>query len=59
MNESHTIADVRSFIHASRPGEAGRSFVLQTSFPPKELKEEGLSLKEAGLLNAVVVQKRV
>lgn len=40
----------------SRSGES-RPFVLMTTFPNKELTEESQTLQEAGLLNAVVVQK--
>jgi hypothetical protein len=32
---------------------------MMTSFPPKVVEDEGVSLKEAGLLNAVVIVKFV
>ncbi|KAJ3416197.1 hypothetical protein HDV05_002842 [Chytridiales sp. JEL 0842] len=59
MNHTHTVRDVRNFISASRPGEAGRPFILQTTFPTKDLTNEDATLKEAGLLNAVLVQRRL
>ncbi|KAJ3225079.1 hypothetical protein HDU81_008161 [Chytriomyces hyalinus] len=55
MNHSHTVGDLRSFIQASRPGQG--SFAIMTTFPNRDLTENGVSLKEAGLLNAVVVQR--
>ncbi|KAK6347078.1 hypothetical protein TWF696_007158 [Orbilia brochopaga] len=57
FNHSHTISDVYAFVNAANTASRSRNYVLQTSFPPKELKEMDQSLKDAGLLNAVVVQK--
>ncbi|KAJ6256623.1 UBX domain-containing protein [Drechslerella dactyloides] len=57
FNQTHTISDVYAFVNAANTASRSRSYVLQTSFPPKELKEMGQSLKDAGLVNAVVVQK--
>lgn len=57
FNHTHTIGDVRNFVNASRSGEAGRPYVLQTTFPSKDLVENSLTLKDAGLLNAVIVQR--
>ena len=42
---------------SSRPQTAGRHFVLMTTFPNKELTNEELTLEEAKLLNAVIVQR--
>ena len=53
------ISDIRSFVISSSPESASRPFVLMTTFPNKELTEEQLSLSEAKLLNALVVQKMV
>jgi UBX domain-containing protein 1 len=36
---------------------AGHVYVFMTTFPNKELTDETVSLAEAKLLNAVVVQK--
>jgi UBX domain-containing protein 1 len=57
FNHSHTIGDLYNFVNASSPGSRNRSYVLQTTFPNKELKEMGQTIKDAGLINAVVVQK--
>lgn len=57
FNHHHTIADVRSFIDASRPG-GSRSYQLQTvGFPPKVLTDLTQTIEQAGLLNSVVVQR--
>ncbi|KAJ3044200.1 hypothetical protein HDV00_002878 [Rhizophlyctis rosea] len=57
FNHTHTVADLRQFINASRPGEASRAYILQTTFPVKELSDNNATIKDAGLLNAVVVQR--
>jgi len=41
----------------SNPEQGSRPFVLMTTFPNKELADESVTLKDAKLLNAVVVQK--
>ncbi|KAI3456508.1 hypothetical protein Pfo_013171 [Paulownia fortunei] len=57
FNHHHTIADIRSFIDASRPGGSG-SYQLQTvGFPPKILTDLTQTIEQAGLLNSVVIQK--
>ncbi|KAI3652595.1 hypothetical protein MP228_002020 [Amoeboaphelidium protococcarum] len=56
FNLTHTVADVRNFINNSRPGQGGRSYTLQTQFPTKVL-EDAQSLGDAGLNNAVIIQK--
>ena len=53
------ISDVRSFVVSSNPESASRPFVLMTTFPNKELSDENLTLSDAKLLNALVVQKMV
>ncbi|KAI8092500.1 uncharacterized protein BX664DRAFT_88744 [Halteromyces radiatus] len=55
FNHTHTIGDIRRYIDSQRPNQ--RSYILQTTFPVKSLADEGQSLKEAGLLNSVVVQR--
>ena len=57
FNPTQTVADIVHFINLSRAGESQRSYVLQTTFPNKELTDLSLTLEAAGLLNAVVVQK--
>ncbi|KAI8975472.1 hypothetical protein BDF20DRAFT_878877 [Mycotypha africana] len=56
LNHTHTIADIRKFIESSRP-TAGGQYILQTTFPVKELKDANQSVKDAGLLNSVVIQR--
>lgn len=56
FNQTHTVGDVRRFLAATTPNS--EPFTLTTSFPPKALTDESQTLKEAGLLNAVVIQKR-
>ncbi|XP_067654863.1 NSFL1 cofactor p47-like [Haliotis asinina] len=58
FNHSHRISDVRNYIISSHPQYAGLNFVLMTTFPNKELTEESLTLEEAKLLNAVIVQRQ-
>jgi UBX domain-containing protein 1 len=57
FNHTHTIADIRSWINAGNPGMASRNYVLMTTFPSKELSEEGMTIEEAKLMGSVVVQK--
>jgi UBX domain-containing protein 1 len=59
FNQSHTISDVRGFINSSYPSDASRPYILMTTFPNRELKDESQSLADAGLLNAVITQRYV
>ncbi|KAF9989007.1 hypothetical protein BGZ75_007917 [Mortierella antarctica] len=59
FNHTHTINDIRGFINASRAGEGSRPYVLQTTFPKKDLEDVTQTVKDAGLLNAVVLQRLV
>lgn len=54
LNETHTVADLRAFVQAARPGT--QTFALATTFPRKELADDAQTIKEAGLKGAVVVQ---
>nr|CAB3487305.1 unnamed protein product [Digitaria exilis] len=56
FNMHHTVADIRSFIDASRPG-ASRPYQLQTGFPPKQLTDPTQTVEHAGLANSVIMQK--
>lgn len=58
MNHSHTVADIRRFIRASRPDVAG-AYALATGFPPAPIADESQSLEAAGLLNAVINQRKL
>ncbi|KAJ8378810.1 hypothetical protein AAFF_G00236270 [Aldrovandia affinis] len=55
FNLSHRVSDVQDFVEQSE--RTGRPFVLTTSLPVRELSEGGLSLAEADLSNAVIVQR--
>ncbi|GAA5850402.1 hypothetical protein JCM9279_001403 [Rhodotorula babjevae] len=57
FNQTHTVGDIRSYINASHPGEATSAYVLQTTFPTKDLTDDGATLKDARLLGSVVVQR--
>jgi UBX domain-containing protein 1 len=57
LNHSHTVNDIRQHITSTYPQYAQSNFCLMTTFPNKELTEENLTLEEAKLLNAVIVQK--
>ncbi|XP_015262827.1 PREDICTED: UBX domain-containing protein 2A isoform X3 [Gekko japonicus] len=57
FNATHRISHIRDFI-INYPGAHGRSpFTLTTSLPFLELLDESLTLEEANLKNAVVVQR--
>ncbi len=53
---THTIRDVRQFLDRSRPGSGG-AYQLVTAFPTTVLNEEGKTIEELGLKNAVIMQK--
>ncbi|XP_024149657.1 NSFL1 cofactor p47 isoform X2 [Oryzias melastigma] len=57
FNHTHRVSDLRQFVAAARPTMAAREFVLMTTFPNKELSDESLTLQQANLLNAVIVQR--
>ncbi|CAJ0928864.1 unnamed protein product, partial [Mesorhabditis belari] len=57
FNHSHIVADVRSFLVSASPDLAFAPFRLMTTFPNKVIEDESQSLKDAGLINAVVVVK--
>eukprot|EP01112_Ceratiomyxa_fruticulosa_P010270 TRINITY_DN2708_c0_g1_i1.p1 TRINITY_DN2708_c0_g1~~TRINITY_DN2708_c0_g1_i1.p1 ORF type:complete len:397 (-),score=120.88 TRINITY_DN2708_c0_g1_i1:154-1344(-) len=55
FNHNHTIQDIRNFIDAAR--RQPQEYDLITTFPQKTLSNFSQTITEAGLLNAVVVQK--
>ncbi|XP_077500316.1 NSFL1 cofactor p47-like isoform X4 [Amblyomma americanum] len=57
MNHSHTIGDIRRYIVTARPEYEAATFILLTTFPHKELADDKVTLKDANLLNAVIVQR--
>lgn len=54
FNHTHTIADVKQYIDSIN--NTSRPYILKTSFPNKEYRDESMTLKDANLLNAVVIQ---
>ena len=54
LNEDNTVGELREFVRASRPSVG--NFVLSTTFPRKVLEDDGVTIKEAQLKGAVVVQ---
>ncbi|XP_071391258.1 NSFL1 cofactor p47 isoform X1 [Centroberyx affinis] len=57
FNHTHRVSDVRQFVVGARPAMAAREFILMTTFPNKELTDESQTLRDANLLNAVIVQR--
>ncbi|NXC17823.1 UBX2A protein, partial [Corythaeola cristata] len=57
FNVSHRISHVRDFITKYQGSEGSVPFTLTTSLPFRELRDETLTLEEAKLQNAVVVQR--
>ncbi|NXL52716.1 UBX2A protein, partial [Podilymbus podiceps] len=57
FNISHRISHVRDFITKYQGSAGSAPFTLTTSLPLRELRDETLTLEEAKLQNAVVVQR--
>ncbi|WVR09197.1 hypothetical protein IAU60_006259 [Kwoniella sp. DSM 27419] len=55
VNLTHTVGDLRNYVAAARPDS--RPFLLQTTFPSRELSDEKETVQAAKLQNAVVVQR--
>ncbi|OCF44953.1 hypothetical protein I317_01233 [Kwoniella heveanensis CBS 569] len=55
VNLTHTVGDLRNYVSAARPDS--RPFVLQTTFPSRELSDTSETVEAAKLQNAVVVQR--
>ncbi|KAG4306147.1 hypothetical protein PORY_000135 [Pneumocystis oryctolagi] len=58
FNLTDTIGDIYNFMNINKPDDS-RDYILQTIFPNKEYLDKSLSLKDAGLLNAVLIQKYI
>lgn len=54
LNEDSTVGQLREFVRASRPGVA--DFVLSTTFPKTVLEDDSVTIAQAQLKGAVVVQ---
>ncbi|KAI1280893.1 NSFL1 cofactor p47 [Halotydeus destructor] len=57
VNLTSTVGQIRQFICRARPTHATRTFSLMTTFPNKELSDESLTVEQANLANAVIVQR--
>jgi len=57
FNQSHTVGDLRGYVLTASPSL--QNFILMTTFPNRELKDESQTLVQAKLLNACVVQKKM
>jgi len=55
VNHTHTVGDIRAHIEFAH--STGKGFELRTTFPPKVLSEDFVTVKDAGLLNAAIVQR--
>lgn len=54
FNYTHTVGDVMNYIKSINPDP--RPFIIKTSFPNKEYRDVNQTLKDADLLDAVVIQ---
>ncbi|CCJ28465.1 unnamed protein product [Pneumocystis jirovecii] len=52
---SSYVGDIYDFMDLSN--NDSRDYILQTTFPNKEYRDRSINLKDAGLLNAVLIQK--
>jgi UBX domain-containing protein 1 len=59
LNTSITVRQLAAAIRAQQAGSGPASFTLSAGFPPKDLTDAGVSLKDAGLTGAAIVQKSV
>lgn len=57
FNQSHTVENIRRYVTTARPQYAAQNFALLTTFPSKELSDGSQTLKDAGLLNAAIMQR--
>jgi len=57
FNYTHTVGDVMAYIKSINPNS--RPFVIKTSFPNKEYHDVDQTLKDADLLDAVVIQHHI
>jgi len=55
FNLTHTVADITRFVEAARRG--GQAFDLMLTFPQRILSDLSQTILDAGLQNAVIVQK--
>jgi UBX domain-containing protein 1 len=56
FNHRHTVGDIRRFLDNARPGSSSM-YHLVTTFPSRTLTDPEQTVEQAGLINAVVMQK--
>lgn len=56
VNHGHLIGDLRRFVALARPDVV--PFSLHTTYPPKELSDDSVSVKDAGLIGAAVLLRK-
>ncbi|KAH7886744.1 hypothetical protein F5I97DRAFT_1869907 [Phlebopus sp. FC_14] len=59
MNLIHTVGDIRNFINAARPENLTRPYTIGTTFPNRTLEDDRQTVKDAGLVNSVIIQRWV
>ncbi|GAA99764.1 uncharacterized protein L969DRAFT_18623 [Mixia osmundae IAM 14324] len=57
FNHTHTVGDIRRYLEASSPGAGDRPYVLQTTFPNRDLDDDSATIGDSKLLGSVVVQR--
>jgi len=57
FNHTHTIGQIRQYIRTARPQYGSQPFSLLTTYPSRELGDDLVSLKDASLLNATIMQR--
>jgi len=57
LNLTQPVSKIREFILIARPDFASKKFILLSSFPRKEITNETMSIGEADLGHALVIQK--
>lgn len=57
FNHHNTVGDIKNLVKNARPGTG--NFNLMTTFPNKVLTDDSITINDAKLLNAVVVQRMV
>jgi hypothetical protein len=56
LNLHHTVGELRAYINSVRPSGNTR-YALQTQFPTQNLDDDGKTLDQYGLKNAVIFQR--
>ncbi|GAA5906370.1 hypothetical protein JCM6882_002711 [Rhodosporidiobolus microsporus] len=60
FNLTHTVGDLRHYINSSSPAASSAGpYVLQTTFPTRDLTDDKQTIKDAGVAGSVVVQRPV